>query len=432
MDVREFLEQARSQGLLDDRDRLLDLDRPLAGALRIEAGRVALFHQTGRPGKLVTGLVSDRRLVAMALGTSPGDVAHRIGNAKPDESLLHAVSQAPFMEHLLDAPDLSEVLPLARFYAGDGGPYTSAFVFSARDERGLGNLSFHRMMFLGGRRFAVRLVPRHLHAILERSEGKGRVVAFCGLHPALLLAAAWSGAPDLDEMALAPALAGRPMEYVDMDGIRVPAHAEVVLDGRFTGELVEEGPFVDLTGTYDVRRRQPVFEVDRAFVREDFHYHAILPAGPEHMVLMGLPRQAAVLAAARAACPTVVDAQLTAGGAGWLHAVVSMRQAAAGRAVNVGLAALAAHASLKRVVVVDDDIDIQDPQAVEWALATRLRPDRDVHVISGARGSSLDPSRDRNGGTAKWILDATIPPGADRDEFLRAETVDERSGHGAR
>ena len=106
----------------------------------------------------------------------------------------------------------------------------------------------------------------------------------------------------------------------------------------------------------------------------------------------------------------------------WLHAIVRIKDPAPGQAVNVGMAALAAHPSLKRVTVVDSDIDIYDSEAVEWALATRVQPDRDIQVIHTARGSTLDPSRELGQETtAKWIIDATIPPGQDKGPFLRAE-----------
>jgi len=71
---------------------------------------------------------------------------------------------------------------------------------------------------------------------------------------------------------------------------------------------------------------------------------------------------------------------------------------------------------------VDDDIDIHDAERVEWAIATRVQPSRDLIVVPECRGSSLDPSRDTATSTTdKWIVDATIPAGRERQEFLRAE-----------
>jgi UbiD family decarboxylase len=100
---------------------------------------------------------------------------------------------------------------------------------------------------------------------------------------------------------------------------------------------------------------------------------------------------------------------------------VSLADPLPGQARNVGLAALGAHPSLKRIVVVNDDVDVRDPRQVEWAIATRVQADRDITVIPGARGSSLDPSRHQPGSTtAKWLIDATFPAGAAPAEFRRA------------
>jgi UbiD family decarboxylase len=120
--------------------------------------------------------------------------------------------------------------------------------------------------------------------------------------------------------------------------------------------------------------------------------------------------------------PALKGVVLSVGGAGWLHAVIAIEQKAAGEARNAGLAALAAHPSLKRAVVVDSDVDITDPVAVEWAIATRVQADRDVIIIPGAHGSSLDPSRHPDDETtAKWVIDATRPRGLPAQSFMRVE-----------
>ena len=100
---------------------------------------------------------------------------------------------------------------------------------------------------------------------------------------------------------------------------------------------------------------------------------------------------------------------MTEGGGSWLHAVVQIKKRTPGDGKNTILAALAAHPSLKRVVVVDEDIDPTDPIDVEWAIATRCQPDKNILFVPGAKGSSLDPSADENGTTCKWGIDATKP-----------------------
>jgi UbiD family decarboxylase len=285
------------------------------------------------------------------------------------------------------------------------------------------NLSFHRMMYLGRNRFSIRIVPRHLRMIIEEGQGSAEVCVLIGVHPAVSLAAATSATPEFDELEMAAALLGG-LEVVDLDGIQVPAHTELVLRGRITRELAPEGPFVDLTGTLDGLRQQPVVEVSAIYCRPDFLYQTIVPGGREHRLLMGCPQEPRIHRAVANAVPCLARVALTSGGSNWLHAVVALKSPRAGQARNAGMAALGAHPSLKRVVVVDDDIDPENAENVEWAIATRVRPAEDVIVVPGCRGSSLDPSRDpADDTTAKWIIDATIPPGGDRSEYLLAETT---------
>lgn len=423
-DLRGFVERLSREGLLHEVDHPVAADLGLARAMLGRSGQAVRFSKvTGFGGTVVGSVLSSRRNAALACGVDPRDLIAFLGRADAARGSVTEVSEGPFQRTRYDRPDLAEILPLGRFFDRDGGPYTTASIVAARSQRSGMNLSFHRMMHLGLNRFSVRVVRRHLHQILEEGQGRGRAAVCIGVHPAVCLAAATSGPPELDELELASALLGGELECVDLgEGIRVPAHTEVVMLGRFTGEQAEEGPFVDLTGTYDVVRTQPVFEVDVLFHRPDPVYHVILPGGMEHKLLMGLPREPSILRAARAAAPSVVDAVLTPGGGAWLHAVVQMKNPAAGQPVNGGAAALAAHPSLKRVTLVDDDIDIHDPLEVEWAVATRVQPDRDITVIRGARGSSLDPSRNpQDNTTAKWIVDATIPAGRPRHEFLKVE-----------
>ena len=195
------------------------------------------------------------------------------------------------------------------------------------------------------------------------------------------------------------------------NGIRVPAEAEFVLEGRITHELVPEGPFVDLTGTYDFTRRQPVIEIDRVTHRRDAVYQALLPGKLEHRLLMGMPREPTIYAEVNkvARC---LNVNVTPGGASWLHAVVQIVKQTPEDGKKAIEAAFRGHGSLKHVWVVDDDIDIFDPNDVEWAVATRFQADRGLVVLSDQPSSSLDPSAHHVPGqksrTAKMGLDATV------------------------
>jgi UbiD family decarboxylase len=181
-----------------------------------------------------------------------------------------------------------------------------------------------------------------------------------------------------------------------------------------------EGPFPDLTETMDAVREQPVIEISAVTHREHPIYHGLLPGGLEHKLLMGMPREPTILAeVSRVACCTGV--LITPGGASWLHAVVQIDKQGPDDGRRAIEAAFRGHGSLKHLVVVDTDVNIHDPGKVEWAIATRFQADKDLIILSGQPGSSLDPSGVHIPGkkacTAKMGLDATIPWGRERAGF---------------
>ena len=185
-----------------------------------------------------------------------------------------------------------------------------------------------------------------------------------------------------------------------------------MLEGRITHRTVAEGPFVDLTETWDIVRQQPVIEIDCITHRRDAIYHALLPGMLEHKMLMGMPKEPSIYAAVNEVC-RCLNVSITPGGTSWLHAVVQIRKQHADDGRKAGEAAFRGHGSLKHVVVVDDDVDLYDPNDVEWAIATRFQADRDLVVWSDQPSSSLDPSATHVPGqksrSAKMALDATIP-----------------------
>ncbi len=426
--LRGFIEQQERDGRVVRVTGELD---PVgeAGAALAEGeagGRVVILENVrGYATPVVGGLVASRELMAAAVGVDPGRAVAHLAAAMDAPAPVKVVDHAPFLDGDAGTCDVGAVVPLLTFLPGSTHPYTTSSVVAARSARHGMNLSFHRMMYLGGARFSVRIVPRHLRLILEEGGGRAEVAVVVGVHPAVYLAAATSGGPDFDELQLASALLPGGLEVVELDGLQVPTGAELVLRGVVsTADLADEGPFVDLTGTLDGVRQQPVLTVTRIYRREGLLYHTIVPGGREHQLLMGTPQEPRMLRAVSNAVPNLRELALTDGGCHWLHAAIALHDPLPGQARNAAMAALGAHPSLKRVVVLDDDVDIHDPAAVEWAIATRVQADRDVIVVPGCRGSSLDPSRRQaDSTTAKWIIDATLPLGADPREFVRAENL---------
>jgi 2,5-furandicarboxylate decarboxylase 1 len=268
-------------------------------------------------------------------------------------------------------------------------------------------------MRLGERHFAVRLVEgRGTHTALQKAGGELEIAICIGNSVAALLAAAMSPAPGVDELSIANALAPTPLVRCLTVSLEVPAEAEIVLEGCITRQMVDEGPFLDLTETMDIVRRQPVVEVNCVTHRRDALYQALLPGGLEHKLLMGLPREPTVYEEVNKVCDCV-NVLLTPGGASWLHGVVQIRKHSPDDSQRAIEAAFRGHASLKHVLVVDEDVNIYDPAELEWAIATRFQADRDLAVFSDQPSSSLDPSARHVPGeksrTAKMGLDATIP-----------------------
>ena len=319
--------------------------------------------------------------------------------------------------------DLTE-LPICKYFPEDGGRYISSGIIIS-EYGGKKNVSFHRMMIIDKDSIAVRLVPRHLYTMFTKAKEKNEElkISICiGARPEVLLAAATSLDYDTDELTVASALckstSGKPLQVGRTDnGLVVPSECDYVLEGRITFDTAKEGPFVDITGTYDYVREQPIIKIERIWSCADPYFHFILPGGNEHYLFMGLPREPMMYKTVKQAVPRTHTVRLTEGGCCWLNAVVSITKNKEGDGKNAIMAAFTGHPSLKNVIVVDEDIDVFDDRQVEWAVATRFQADRIV-VINGAAGSSLDPSSD--GTTCKMGIDATIPMKADKKAFMKA------------
>jgi len=307
--------------------------------------------------------------------------------------------------------------PFPKYYPKDGGRYiTSGIVFA--EYAGKRNASFHRMMLLDERRVAIRLVPRDLYKMhidaMEHGE-ELKIAVTIGNEPNMLLAAATSTKEE--ELRIASAIKmyamGKEEELMKLpNGILVPYNSEIVLEGKITNEYVDEGPFVDITGTYDIVRKQPVVVFDKFYHRGEPIFHLLLSGGYEHYNLMGMPREPTIYREIKNTGVDVLDVYLTPGGCSWLHGVVKIRKKREDDGKRAIEAAFKGHGSLKHVVIVDEDIDIRKPEDVEFAIATRFQGDKDMIIYKNVRGSSLDPSsHGEEHLTTKIGVDATAPLG---------------------
>ncbi|GAB4535933.1 MAG: UbiD family decarboxylase [Anaerolineae bacterium] len=424
LSLRDSITQARATGHLVEIDEAVDPCLDMARVIYRHDGRPVLFKDvSGYPGwRVVAGIASAREYFALALGVPAEELIHRLAAALDPAHLREpqVTSEAPCQEVVEPNVDLAR-LPILRHFPFDGGPYVTAGILVTRDPDYGPNVSFHRLLRLDGRRFAARVVEKRGTDTALRKTGGDLPVAICiGNSLPVLLAASMSPPMGVNELAVANTLA--PLQVVPCKTVplHVPADCELVLEGRLTHTTAPEGPFVDLTGTMDFVRPGPVLEIDCITHRRDPIYQALLPGKLEHKLLMGMPKEPGIFAAVNQVC-CCTNVAITPGGASWLHAVVQIEK----RGPDDGRAAIQAafrgHGSLKHVVVVDTDVDPYDPGEVEWAIATRFQADRDLVVLTGQPGSSLDPSGIHKPGekarTAKMGLDATIPWGAQPAAF---------------
>ncbi|MDR2866417.1 MAG: UbiD family decarboxylase [Methanomassiliicoccaceae archaeon] len=373
-------------------------------------------------GEAVGNIYSTRAKVAEAMNIGPSYISEHLAKAIACPRPVKIIDKPAFRKNNVPV-DLTS-LPAPKYFPEDGGRYITAGVIIA-EWNGVRNISFHRMMIIGRDKLAVRLVPRHLYTMHKaaKAAGKDLNVAICiGLRPEVLLAAATSTDYGIDELEIASAMCEssfkKPLEVGRCDnGILVPADADHVFEARITADETKEGPFVDITGTYDHIRDQPIIEIDKAWTSDRPLFHMLLPGGNEHYLFMGLPREPMILRTVRQAVPRTHAVRLTEGGCCWLHGVVSITKNKEGDGTNAIMAAFTGHPSMKQVIIVDSDINIFDDRQVEWAVATRFQGNRMLRIPDAA-GSSLDPSA----GATTWKIgiDATRPLDADEKMFRKA------------
>jgi UbiD family decarboxylase len=382
----------------------------MARILQEYQDRTVFFQDvTGSDMPVVGNLSPTRERICAQLGTTKEDLISFVLNAVENPLEPVIVEEGPCQEETFKT--LYDI-PVLTHFERDAGPYIASGIVIARDPEYGRNASFHRMLIRDENHIGMRVVERHLYQFFTRAEERGEpleVAACIGLHPAVLFSAAYSLPLGGGEMALAGAILGKPVEMVKCRtvDVEVPATSEIVIEGRLLpGVREDEGPFVDITGTYDIVRKQPVFEVTKITARKDPIYHALLPSGLEHKIYMGLPQEPRIYAAVSKVAK-VKNACLTGGGCNWLHGAVSIHKEKEEDGLKAAKAALEGHPSMKHVIVVDEDIDIFDPEQLEFAMATRFQADRDTLVIKNVKGSSLDPSAEEGAITTKVGIDAT-------------------------
>ena len=422
MSFRSYLQSLIDRQAIRQVNTPISKELEIAGVLKKLEPTPVLFEQiNGSEFRVAGNLFCTKAAFAGYFGLAPAQLIPALTGAIERRSPCPQVATAPCQEVVEASVDLNK-LPLLRHCAGDGGNYISAGVFIARHPRYGQNLDFHRAMQLSPTELAVRVVRgRHFDTFLNEL-GQVDVAVCIGLPPNVLAAAATSVALGVDELEIANALEPLPVVRAKTVDLLIPAEAEFVLEGTvYRDRRHAEGPFVDLTETYDVVRQEPVLTVKAITHRRDAIWQALLPGVLEHKLLMGMPREPTIYQQVNQVV-RCLDVNIGPGGCSWLHAIVQIDKQAEEDGKKAILAAFAGHRSCKHVFVVDKDIDIYDPLQVEWAMATRFQGETDLVVLPKEPGSSLDPSAEPGTHlTTKLGFDLTKPLETKGKDFIRAQ-----------
>jgi len=422
-----------------------DTEFEIAGMMKkLDGGPALLFPRVkGYAMPVIGNVLSSKENCEAAFGMDYRGIRQFVARALGNPIAPLRVASAPVHEHVWRAGekggfDLGRMLPVLRHTDGDSGRFITAGIVVVRDpETGVYNASYHRLQLLGAQRTAIKLdFGRHLRAAYERAQrsGKPLPIAVClGTDLAVHYTAATMGSQmpeSADELAIAGGLRGEPVPVVKAltQDMHYPAETEIVLEGvLLPDQTVREGPFGEFVGYLSPEGDAPIFDVTALAHRSNPVYHAINGVGRETIMLRKYVMEASLLKALQAATPIVQDVEMTAGGLHRFHAVIKVKKTSPqqeGFQRNAILAAFATLKDLDLVIAVDDDIDIQDPNDVEYALAMRMEASKDLFVIPGARTHEY-VRVSNNGIRAKVGIDATVPL-EERERFARApfRTVD--------
>ena len=377
---------------------------------------VLLFEKVkGTRFPVLTNLHASRSRLASAMRCAPDQMLRAYLAAMDKPIPPRVVAKGPVKDVILTGEQIDlHDLPQIIHHEGDAGVYlTSAISFAKDPASETWNCAYNRLMIKGRDTTSIHLtLGKHLWEFQRIAEARGEAlpVAFAvGVHPAIALGSLAIGSIDEDERAIMGALLGEPLELVkcETSDVLVPAHAEMVIEAEILpGARTPEGPFGEFTGYSLGQRDREVVNVEAITHRAGAWFQDITVAHLDHLLLSTIPMEANLYRAVRAMIPSVKAVRVP----GPFTCYVSIEQRLPGQAKNALLAVLGADLYMKRVVVVDHDVDVFDDRQVNWAIATRCQPDRDITVITQARGSDLDPSTKEDGLTAKWGVDATAKP----------------------
>jgi len=398
-----------------------------------QAGRnpVVVFENVGSHGMpMVTNVAGNRKLLAACLGVDPADLPTAFRERCQKYIPCETVDRGAWDEVVIEGDDVDLAkLPVPLQFSVDAAPYITGGQIVARDPvSGIDTTGFHRLMMKGRNRLGVSLHSRRrLYEYHRRAEQRGQslpAVVTLGIHPLHYMGSmVYAYPPQVRKYEIIGGLFGEPyrLARTGVAGLEAPAGAEIIIEGEILAGVHEpEGPFGEFTGYASYRSTQNVFVAHRIRMRRDAMFHSVISGmSRDHIQVSCITREGEILNALKRNLPNVRAVHVPHTTCGAFMALISMKKIAEGEPQMAIMGTLGTELYTKYVIVVDDDVDIFNMNDVMWAIATRVRAEKDIIFIPGAKGAILDPISDPETFTlTKMGIDATRPTGRDFAERL--------------
>jgi len=418
--IRDFIANLRSTG------DLLAISTPLDPRFEISTilselgkreGPAILFENVkGYKLPVVGNVLGTRKRLSMALGVDQEDLIEAT-LSKLEKRLPPILISDPSPKIVMtkkEKIDLLKLLPILTHYSKDSGPYITSGITSAKDPKnGIMGRGLHRMEVRGKNALGISLLNpplSEIYAQYKKEKKKMEVATVIGVDPAILIAAVFKIPRGIDKLSVAGGLRGEPVpmvkaEIVDLD---IPAHAEIAIEGFIDPRGKEaDGTLGESSGYYMAFPKSPTIHVTGITYRKDAFYHAIVPWGLEVDNLLCFIHGMDFIPKMKREIPSIQKIHMIPRTFG-SHAVISMDTDSKGEIRRALILALS-FPNIKKAVVVDRDVEVEDDHDVEWAIATRFQGDRDLILIPSIRGQPIDPSSGEGFLTTKIGMDATRP-----------------------
>ena len=398
-----------------------------------QAGKnpVVVFENVGGHGMpMVTNVAGNRKLLAACLGVDPADLPTAFRERCQKYIPCETVDRGAWDEVVIEGDDVDLAkLPVPLQFSVDAAPYITGGQIVARDPlTGIDTTGFHRLMMKGKNRLGVSLHSRRrLYEYHRRAEQRGQslpAVVTLGIHPLHYMGSmVYAYPPQVRKYEIIGGLFGEPyrLARTGVAGLEAPAGAEIIIEGEILADVHEpEGPFGEFTGYASYRSTQNVFVAHRIRMRRDAMFHSVISGmSRDHIQVSCITREGEILNALKRNLPNVRAVHVPHTTCGAFMALISMKKIAEGEPQMAIMGTLGTELYTKYVIVVDDDVDIFDMNDVMWAIATRVRAEKDIIFIPGAKGAILDPISDPETFTlTKMGIDSTRPTGRDFAERL--------------